>query len=192
VTLRIVSAIGATALALVPGLLVGIIDANIKGRIVAEKYDNLWSDVPRFWHDLSAVSYSKVILLPVFLIIAYLLARLLRNPWLMVQSCIFAAFGAESLFFWWALPLFGIPHMHLFEGQWRVVGLFEYPDKAPWLAPLLPLKLLAWALGTGITRQVVYVGLSMALLINVAISWAYGAVSRIRVPSGKARTSIPK
>lgn len=156
--------------ALIPCVLVSILDANIKGRIVAEKYNNVWSDVPRFWHDLSPVSYSKVILLPVFLIVAYLLARILRNPWLVVQSCIFAAFGAESLFFWWTLPLFGIPHEHLFDGHWRVVGLFEFPDKAPWLAPLLPLKVLSWALGTGITRRVVYVGVLMALVINFAIS----------------------
>lgn len=158
-------------LSLLPCLIVGMIDANIKGRVVAIKYKNQWQDVPDFWKDETPLSYSKVVVLPLFLLLCFGTGKLTGWWLLSIQSLILGAFGCQSVFYWWAMGWFRIPYIQLFDGEWRVVKSFEFPDKAPWLSPLLPLRVLAMLIDKNdeITRGVVYTGVLVALIINFGV-----------------------
>jgi len=155
-------------LSLLPSLVTGVIDANVKGRVVAIKYKNEWRDVPDFWKDTTPLSYSKVVVLPLFLLLSFGIGKLTGRQLLMIQSLVLGIFGCQSIFYWWSMGLFRIPYIQLFEGEWRVVRPFEFPDKAPWLSLLLPLQLLAVFVDKNneITRRVVYTGVLVALIIN--------------------------
>jgi len=120
-------------------ILVGTIDANLKGRAMAHYH---WDDIPNFWkHNKGAYEY---ILTALSAIGAFFLMLTFFNNIIHQFIFIFSVFflflsGFPSIIYWWMLKPLNIKQCAHWDNinPDRFVYWFEYPDKAPWLDDLI-------------------------------------------------------
>lgn len=111
------------------------LDALIKGNVMA-RYS--WDEMPKFWRNSNL--YPLVLFGASFIITALIGLSVFQG----IESAIYCiwvitycASGIESLLYWWWLKPLKIKQPAHWKPGKPAVGWFEYPDKAPWLDPLI-------------------------------------------------------
>lgn len=146
-------------------LLIGAIDAVIKGNVMAHYPD--WDSVPWYFKDQYKIYPGFIALL--FLGGGYLIAKKLKlnRTKFLVHLIILGASGIESLFYWLSIRLLRIPQ----PINWIPDGSFFdfYPEVAPWLNVFPWLNWLTP--GPDVTRVGVilgsYIGISIVLILTI-------------------------
>lgn len=144
-------------------LLIGLIDAIIKGNIVASYKD--WAKVPWYFKDQNYV-YPGLIFV-IFLLSALAVRKVFnfsRHYFLFLF--IWAVGGLESVSYWLWIKILKIP-----QGPWWEPGtsVFSwYPKEAPWLDIFFHLKAVSNA--EHVTREAVLTGIVGAIVLNVLLT----------------------
>lgn len=113
-------------------VLVGALDANVKGRLVAA-YG--WENLERFWQDHLGWSWP-VALFGTFSVMLWMCGKMRKNWRALVYFLFLGSAAAEFLVYWFMLPAFGIAQeAHWIPGR-PPVSWFQWPPEAPWLNPL--------------------------------------------------------
>ncbi len=153
-------------LSLVNILLVGLVDALLKGNLMA--YYG-WERLPWYFKDVNFV-YPAFIFL-VFLASGFLFIKLFKLPkiyWLFLA--VWGFFGLESLGYWFWIDSLKINQTRIWLPDSSFFGF--YPPEAPWLKTFFPhLRFLSG--GETITRGGLLLGTLIALTINLFLSWYF-------------------
>jgi len=151
-------------------VLLGIVDALIKGTIMARKE---WNEIDNFWKQSSNL-YPNILFICTGIVgLMYAFAR--WDEWynilvFMLQVLIMGSLGLESLVYWWSLKPLGIKQKSFWKEGTPAATWFDYPDVAPWLNGLFPLNWVKRLLKEGqITREVVFCGCFAGVFLSVTI-----------------------
>ena len=132
---------------------ISVLDALIKGNVMA-RYS--WAEMPKFWRNsnlypliLFGASFSITALIG--LSVFHGIESALYIIWVIV-CC---ASGIESLLYWWFLRPLNIKQAAHWKPGAPIAGWFDYPEKAPWLDPLIIPRIFSKPSATT-TRRGVY------------------------------------
>lgn len=152
-------------------LLIGMVDALIKGSIIAH-YHN-WAKVPWYFKDenLFYPSFIAVLLFALGILLAKWCSFGWRYPLLLF---VWAAGGLESLSYW-----FWIAVLPIGQKMWWLPDssfFWWYPRSAPWLNKLIHLQWISQA--ENVSRTGVLIGVLTALAINVTLAFFWKNAKR--------------
>ena len=144
-------------------LFIGLIDALIKGNIMAHCHD--WSQVPWYFKDENLL-YPLFIAALLFLL-GFLLAKCCGFGWKYpLLLFVWAAGGLESLSYW-----FWIAVLPIGQTMWWLPDasfFWWYPRHAPWLNKLFHLQWLSQT--ENVNRNGVLFGVLIAFAVNLALA----------------------
>ena len=129
------------------------LDALIKGSAMV-RYS--WVEMPKFWRNNN---FYPIVFFGASFVITVLIGLSVFQGINSVLYCIWVvilcASGIESLLYWWLLRPLNIKQTAHWKPGKPAIGWFEYPEKAPWLDPLIIPRIFSKPSATT-TRRGVY------------------------------------